>query len=89
MDGPRLLAAARELRRRREVEWRVYAVLEVLLREAGLLQDGADGGQVRLLSVVRGAGDGELLVRQTQSVESTGEDERQRLKGNGRGTSVN
>jgi hypothetical protein len=42
----------------------VRAVLELLLREAGLLEDGTDGGEVWRLAVVRGAGDGELLVRE-------------------------
>jgi hypothetical protein len=42
----------------------VRTVLELLLREADLIEDGTDGGEVSCLAVVRGAGDGELLVRE-------------------------
>jgi hypothetical protein len=62
----------------------VRAVLEVILGEASLLEDGAYGFQVRLLGVVRGAGDGELLVSQTKGIRGAGENERQRLEGFGR-----
>src|SRR3712207_2041814 len=70
VDGPRFLAAARELRR--GVERRVHAVLEVSFAESGLPEDGTDGGEVRFLGVVRSAGDGELLVRESQRVRGAG-----------------
>jgi hypothetical protein len=88
VDGSRLLAAARELRRCRGVERRVRAVLEISLGEVGLPEDGTDGGEVRFLGAVRGAGDGELLVREPQRVCGTGADERDRLEGFGRGAGV-
>jgi len=88
VDNPWLLAAARELLRRRGVERRVRAVLEILLGKPGLFQDRSHGGEVRFLGVVRGAGDGELLVREPQSVGGAREDERDRLEGFGRGSGV-
>jgi hypothetical protein len=65
VDGLWFLAAARELGRRRGVERRVCAALEILLRESGFLQDGTDGGEVRLLGVVRGAGNCQLFLGET------------------------
>src|SRR5215207_10938375 len=73
VDVPRLLAPARELHGSGSVERRVRTVLEVILGEARLLEDGAYGSQVRLLGVVRGTGDGELFVRQAQSAGGAGE----------------
>src|SRR5215217_454157 len=88
VDVPRLLAPARELHRSGSVERRVRTVLEVILGEARLLEDGAYGSQVRLLGVVRGTGDGELFVRQAESVGGAGENKGQRLEGFGRGAGV-
>src|SRR5918994_602507 len=42
----------------------------------------------RLFAVVGGAGDGELLTRQPHRLGGSGEDERQRLEGLGRGARV-
>ena len=64
------------------------AALQVVLGQAGLLQDRSDGGEVRLLGVVRGAGYGELSVRQPESVGGPREDERERLERLGRGAGV-
>jgi hypothetical protein len=64
VDGLWFPATARELGRRRGVERRVCAALEILFGESGILQDGTDGGEVRLLSIVRGAGNCQRLVRE-------------------------
>jgi hypothetical protein len=66
----------------------VRAILEVVLGEAGFLEDRAYGSQVRFLGVMRGAGDGELLVRQAQGACGAGEDEGKRLEGLGRGARI-
>ena len=64
------------------------AALEVALGQPGLLQDRPDRGEVSLLGVVRGAGDGEFFVRQAEGVGGSGEDERESLKRLGRGAGV-
>ena len=81
MDGRWLLAAARERCGRRLKERRVRAVLEVLLGETPLPQNRPDGPEVRLLGVVRGARDGQLLVREPEGIGGAGEDERDGLEG--------
>src|SRR5215212_6429674 len=88
VDGTRLLAATDQLCVRGFVHRRVYAALEVGFGEPGLFQDGSDGGEMRLLGIVRGAGDGKLLIRKAERIGGPGEDERECLKGFGRGAEV-
>jgi hypothetical protein len=53
------------------VQRQMGAALQVVLGQAGFLQNGRDGGEVRLLGVVRSAYYGKLIIRQPQGVGCT------------------
>src|SRR5829696_2063099 len=88
VDRTRHFAAADQLVCLGFVQWQMGAALQVVLGQAGLLQDGSDGGEVRLLGVVRSADYGELSVRQPEGVGCARADERERLERFGRGAGV-
>ena len=88
MDRTRLFAAADQLVRLWFVQRQMGAALQVVLGQAGLLQDGPDGGEVRLLGIVRSADYGELSIRQPEGVGCARVDERERLERFGRGAGV-
>jgi hypothetical protein len=64
------------------------AALQIVLCQAGLLQNGRNSGEVGHFGVVRGAGYGELSICQSKGVGGARKDERQRLERLGRGAGV-
>src|SRR5215208_2400539 len=88
VDRTRLLAPADQPVGLGFVQRQMGAALQVVLRQAGLLQDRFDGGEVRLLGVVRGAGYGEFSVCLPEGVGYPREDELERLERLGRGAGV-
>jgi hypothetical protein len=88
VDRTRHFAAADQLVCLGFVQWRMGAALQVVLGQAGLLQDGSDGDEVRLLGVVRSADYGELSIRQPEGVGCARVDEREPLERFGRGAGV-
>src|SRR5215211_4112945 len=88
VDRTRLFAATDQPVRFGFIQWQMGAALQVILGQAGLIQDRPDGGKVRLLGVVRGAGHGEFPIRKPEGVGGAREDERQGLERLGRGAGV-
>lgn len=80
MYPARLFTTSDEVVGGRAVKRRVSPVIQVALRETGLLKERPYRTDVLGLTVVRAAGDGEFPVIEPKGVGSPGEDERQGLK---------